>query len=872
MKLTTDFISGVVVTVLFPVLMFLGTTALRHLKRWAEEQIETAAYYLDKSFRFSFSAILSLKRYSRLQLSSNIRYLYVPSTQDVRVEVDTVFVPLTLRTPWGNSTTIPDTSILDVGNRIIIVGEPGSGKSSLLKKQMLDASRRAIRSARQAMLPVLLELKRLAIPEIPVAGMGEWLYMFIRAEVGANAVHHMKECFDQYAQTSGLLILLDGLDEVSAVQYSAVESAINELSSYLHRQGTSNAIVMTVRTHFYNSVRDAFRDTFSDPLIVKPFSPSDIYDFLNRWPFHDGQEPFVSGMYAELSDRPTLREMCSNPLVLSMYVADRQQVGSLTAPESRTEFYRRVTDELLIRRRLRQLNTLPAVSKLREERERVFSLLAFAHVTDTSEPLNSLLWSKAIQLLSEKLPDADRSWEEILDEFAKETGLIVNERMGENFRFIHLTFCEFLAALHVAQDDETGWERLIGLHKTLSISPELSEKSRLLEVIPFAAGLLPRYKRSSALSELYELGDSRLVARAFLETKLYDHPRWADFVNTESTALASIPEAEWDTEWLQRLHLFSVVLRDADVAEGIHGIRSTFSLDEFFRQLFSSHEGSVEKLLGTYASQDPVAAFRVAELCGINLAYDFPALVIEHCDSMPLLGIVHSRLGAADGMSWLPLLCEASLRYPVTAKLIEPLTPQPAAEKMAAAAPHRSRWWHSRLAKKTTLSTYLTAAAVSPHSVPEECVLLRLLHQIPAPGSKATLSRGANVFLYGMMMLMALMILVAFIAKGRDEALEDLFAVPGPVIISVLCAGGVIMLLGEWNLAQAIRWKYLYRRVMNIPDTENHPPRLSPESTTIGFVLKLLGTISRKPHRTLSTDKAIITYLGARSRYTATHP
>ena len=57
-------------------------------------------------------------------------------------------------------------------------------------------------------------------------------------------------------------------------------------------------------------------------MTLKSFSPSDIYEFLTRWPFKTKKTLHITRIYNELTDRPTLREMCTNPLILAMYVAE----------------------------------------------------------------------------------------------------------------------------------------------------------------------------------------------------------------------------------------------------------------------------------------------------------------------------------------------------------------------------------------------------------------------------------------------------------------------------------------------------------------------------------------------------------------------
>lgn len=79
-------------------------------------------------------------------------------------------------------------------------------------------------------------------------------------------------------------------------------------------------------------------------------------------------------------------------------------------------------------------------------------------------------------------------------ELAKETGLVTEERSRESIRFIHLTFCEFLAAFESVEGQEDGWKRLIDAHREYRKDREPQLNSRLLEVIPFACGLAPRVR------------------------------------------------------------------------------------------------------------------------------------------------------------------------------------------------------------------------------------------------------------------------------------------------------------------------------------------------------------------------------------------
>jgi hypothetical protein len=180
-----------------------------------------------------------------------------------------------------------------------------------------------------------------------------------------------------------------------------------------------------------------------------------------------------------------------------MYVADDQASGSVGVPESRTDFYKKVTEELLIKRRQQQLSgSTIAPTTLREQRERILGRIALEHLLDVDQPANLLSWSHATAVIKDILRCDDSKAELEFRALARETGLVSEERPRESFRFIHLTFCEFLAAYEVIQVGNGGWEKLISAHQRFQDEAEPQRKSRLLEVIPFEAYPIVKTKKS----------------------------------------------------------------------------------------------------------------------------------------------------------------------------------------------------------------------------------------------------------------------------------------------------------------------------------------------------------------------------------------
>jgi hypothetical protein len=251
---------------------------------------------------------------------------------------------------------------------------------------------------------------------------------------------------------------------------------------------------------------------------------------------------------------------------------------------------------------------------------------------------------------------------------SKETGLITEERIGETFRFIHLTFCEFFAAVETIQARAEGWDEIVNLQKSFQGSAA-ALRSRLAEVLPFACALMARHMQSAAIDDLEKLGDDRILALAFLESKGYDHPSWKKFVARLKNDLLTNSNALNNT-WLRDVHLFIVVCGDAIRSTSDH--ETMLLLQTFFEQLSKNGDNSIHRLIESYARQDAAAAFRVAVLCGVDILRKLPHVIVNKCDQPPFLSIALQRASQEPYRldEWSHALAEGLLRSPAVASAL----------------------------------------------------------------------------------------------------------------------------------------------------------------------------------------------------------
>jgi hypothetical protein len=614
------------------------------------------------------SALLSIRQYCRNQLKADVtRYLLIPGrAKAISPEVDNVFVSITLQ-----STTLPahlynDNTILRAGNRQIIFGDPGSGKSSLLKRIFRNACRACIVAPSNSRLPVHVELKRLAPPATLSSDItaGAWLLQELRNQVSEVEGFEMKNLFDSCLTTTGLLVLFDGLDEVSGDRYGVIAAALRGLNRLLAGRGDQNLVIVTSRTQYAQEVRADLSEDYPMSSYIVPLGQNEIYTFLKQWSLASDSKVDVLSIYAQLTDRHSVRQMCSNPLFLAMYVASYQDSNAERSPETRTAFYREIINELLLFRRGKPASLGRPVCA-RAQHEAILGQIAFENMMDRHQPANSLQWPKVLQISQRVWQCSEGEAERRLHELANETGIIVEDRPGETLRFMHITFCEYFAALECASGRGASWSTLLANHRSNIAAREPNLAVRLSEVIPLALALLDQPDRHAALREVAENLDNGMLGRCFLEAKLYDSSCWPEYLMRESVHL-SAPAPDEPASWIRRLHVFAVAVSDAqswmrDVARrAVDPI-----LEEALPKIVANNHDTFRDVFSVYAVEDPAAAFRLAESIGLDLLHGSPFVLIRDCQEEPFLTIAMKRAAESgpEGRYWMSLLAEAALRY-----------------------------------------------------------------------------------------------------------------------------------------------------------------------------------------------------------------
>jgi GTPase SAR1 family protein len=208
-----------------------------------------------------------------------------------------------LQTPGKpNRLLPPGTKVMDVfdeiGQTLLILGEPGSGKTTLLLKLARDTIARAEKDAKHR-IPVVFNLSSWTDTKQPIA---DWLV----GELRTTPYRTPKKIARDWIENNDLLLLLDGLDEVSSEHREACTRAIN----VFRRERGWAPLVVCCRSEEYEALTT--RLDLKGAVSLQPLKKEQVDDYLDQI----GQE--LTTLRAALKGDPILYEPAQTPLMLSI--------------------------------------------------------------------------------------------------------------------------------------------------------------------------------------------------------------------------------------------------------------------------------------------------------------------------------------------------------------------------------------------------------------------------------------------------------------------------------------------------------------------------------------------------------------------------
>ncbi|MDM3853453.1 MAG: NACHT domain-containing protein, partial [Aphanizomenon gracile PMC649.10] len=169
---------------------------------------------------------------------------------------------------------------------LMILGQPGAGKSTFLRKIGLETLKGNSGQIQNQYIPVLIELKQFTGNEVNI-------FNIITNEFLSCQLPRAKEFTYQLLNQGKLLLLFDGLDEVPSRNFELV---INKIQQFV-KKNKQNKFVISCRTA-------AHRQNFKDfkEFIIADFNNMQIQQFINNW------------FYSEVDKQLGTAEKCWNKI------------------------------------------------------------------------------------------------------------------------------------------------------------------------------------------------------------------------------------------------------------------------------------------------------------------------------------------------------------------------------------------------------------------------------------------------------------------------------------------------------------------------------------------------------------------------------
>ncbi|MGK7942419.1 MAG: NACHT domain-containing NTPase [Crocosphaera sp.] len=396
---------------------------------------------------------------------------------------------------------------------LMVIGEPGAGKSTFLRKMGLEAlkgTKLMQESYQHSCIPVFIELKKFIEEDINIKKM-------IIDEFDICNFPNAQKSVEKLLDNGKLLILLDGLDEVPTKN---LDKVINKIQDFVDKHD-KNRFIISCRTAAYNNWFRRFTD-----VLMADFNDQQIEQFINNW-FKTELDTETSTAencwnLLQKDEYKGAKELAQTPLLLTFICLTYDKTQSF--PNNRSVLYRKALNILLEEWAAeKRINRIPIYEGLHTELEGILlSDIAyhnfkadklFFHEEDIIEQIKTFLSRNlnAPQNLNGKA---------VLNAIEVQQGILV-ERATDIYSFSHLTLQEYLTAQYII--DHNLIVELVSNYVT---------KTRWKEIFILVAGLM----RGGA-DQLFLLMENE--ARKFLQTqlgieKLVPLLQWGEKMTTES--------------------------------------------------------------------------------------------------------------------------------------------------------------------------------------------------------------------------------------------------------------------------------------------------------------------------------------------------
>ncbi|MBU0655353.1 MAG: SUMF1/EgtB/PvdO family nonheme iron enzyme [Gammaproteobacteria bacterium] len=405
---------------------------------------------------------------------------------------------------------------------LVILGDPGSGKSTSMKRLALGLAQRD-----NAPLPILLPLNAYSKElERDRISFEDFLPEYFQAKRTQLEKDKLQRLFTEALQQQKAMILMDGLDEVGNNRGEVVAQVENFVRAWIPDpqscEKSGNRMVVTSRFVGYRDY--PLTDPRWQTVALNDWNEEEIGRFFKAFTLAAEQawvggenhenaqrlaETELQSLLQVIGNNQGIRRLSGNPLLASLLALIKRQ--GVTLPHRRVELYNLYMGTLLRSwNRSRSLDKQPIGPEIDfSPTQRLLAKLAL-HLRQTN-PQGGLIREEAMRdyLLAYYQEDgytrkeADEQTKGFLDSVHKYSNLLI-EKGHQQYGFIHLTFEEYLAGFGLALERE---KVLCAKIPELLQQPEHWKETLLLSLGVMSVVNTDPEKANGILEELMSIGE-----------------------------------------------------------------------------------------------------------------------------------------------------------------------------------------------------------------------------------------------------------------------------------------------------------------------------------------------------------------------------